>query len=198
MEGRQRFNPQVRRRQILDIAVHMFYETGYDGASLRDLSKQVGINKATIYHYFQSKEEILFNVIEDVGKSLLEGLVDASRGDEPFEALKEMIHFQILYIRDNLERIKVLVEDQKSLSGDYAARSRVIQTEILRVYEEVIERCMSDGLIRKVHCATAAFSILGQINWLYHWYKPAGALGIEQLAEEVASILLHGLVAREG
>jgi AcrR family transcriptional regulator len=195
MEVRQRLAPQVRRRQILDTAVHMFYESGYDGASLRNLSSRVGINKATIYHYFPSKEDILFHIIEEVGQSLLAGLLAASKNDDSFQALKEMVHFQILYIRDNLEHIKVLVEDQKSLGPNLAGRSRIVQSDILRAYEGTLQRCINDGKIRKVHCTTAAFAILGQINWLYHWYKPEGPLPIEELAVEVASILLYGLAS---
>ena len=54
------------------------------------------------------------------------------------------------------------------------------------------------GVLRRVHLATAAFSLLGQINWLYHWYRPDGSLPISQLADEVMTILFEGLAVREG
>ena len=73
MGERRRLHPELRKRQILEAAVHLFFEVGYEGASLRDLASSVGINKATIYHYFESKEEILFHIVSQVGRELLEG-----------------------------------------------------------------------------------------------------------------------------
>jgi hypothetical protein len=61
------------------------------------------------------------------------------------------------------------------------------------LYEEVLAQCMEQGKVRRLRLATAAFSILGQINWLYHWYRPDGPLKIPELADEVTKILLHGL-----
>ena len=195
MKDRKRLPPQMRRKQILDTAVHLFFTVGYEGASLRDLAAKVGINKATIYHYFDSKEEILFHILDEVGMNLLEGLTEASRSEDPMQGLEAMVRFQIGYMENNLERIKVLVEEQKSMGAHLSAKTKVAQARILALYEDVLERCMGQGRIKKIHLATAAFSILGQINWLYHWYKPDGALSIEQLADEVTSILLHGLSA---
>jgi len=194
MKARKRMQPDVRRKQILDMAVHLFYTMGYEGASLRDLADHVGINKATVYHYFESKEEILFHILDEVGASLLEGLQHArSSALDPLQSLEAMVRFQILYMEDNVERIKVLVEELKSLGPVTAARIKVVQADIFELYEGILAECIQSGQVRHVRLATAAFSILGQINWLYHWYKPEGPLRISELADEVSTILLYGL-----
>ncbi len=194
MKERQRMPPHVRRQQIIDTAVQLFYTIGYEGASLRDLARNVGINKATIYHYFDSKEEILFHILDLVGQSLLGGLIEANKSsDDPMKRLEAMVRFQLGYMEGNLERIRVLVEEQKSLGPELAKKTKIVQGEILKLYENVLEECMAKGQIRKLHKATAAFSIIGQINWLYHWYRPDGELSIGQLVDEVTSILLYGL-----
>lgn len=196
MNERRRMPPEVRRQQILDTAVHLFFTMGYEGASLRDLAQHVGINKATVYHYFESKEEILFHILDDVGNALYGGLCDArNSSQDPMENLKAMVRFQICYMEDNLERIKVLVEEQKSLGPESAAKSKIIQSDILRLYEEVLTQCMDGGQVRKMHLASVAFSIIGQINWIYYWYKPGGSLEISALADQVLSIVLHGIAS---
>lgn len=194
MRARRRMPPDIRRRQILDTAVNLFYEIGFEGASLRDLAQKVGINKATVYHYFESKEEILYHILDEVGQSLLGGLEEARRSStDPVECLRAMVRFQIFYMEANVEGIKVLVEEQKSLGIEIAERTKVVQDQILKLYESVLKQCMDDGKIKRLHLATTAFAILGQINWLYHWYRPEGALTIKQVADEVMTILFDGL-----
>ncbi len=195
MPERRRLQPELRKRQILDAAVHLFFEAGYEGASLRDLANRVGINKATIYHYFETKEEILFHIVTEEGQRLLEGVREVvQRGGRPLEVLEAMVRFQIGYMEDHVEQVKVLVEEKKSLRADLQRQSRATESAILELYKQVLERCQGEGSIRPVHPTTAAFGILGQINWLYHWYRPEGALAIRELADQVVALLYHGLL----
>jgi AcrR family transcriptional regulator len=194
MRERRRMQPDMRRKQIIDTAVHLYFTMGYEAASLRDLAERVGINKATIYHYFTSKEEILYEIVEHVGRELLDGLTEArgSAGD-PLAGLEAMIRFQIGYMEGHFEEIKVLVEEQKSLKNDAADRTKVLQAEILKLYKQTLSECMDAGLVRRLHLPTAAFAILSQINWLYYWYQPHGPLSIRELTDEVLTILSNGL-----
>ncbi|MBI5018386.1 MAG: TetR/AcrR family transcriptional regulator [Deltaproteobacteria bacterium] len=198
MSERRRLQPEIRRQQILDAAIHLFYQVGFEAASLRDLASRVGINKATIYHYFESKEEILSHIIGEVGQQLLEGVVDAARGPgDPVQVLEAMVRFQIGYLEAHLEGIKVLVEEKKSLRADLRARVRSEETEIFRRYKDVLVRCQEAGTVRRSHLATSAFAILGQINWLYQWYKPDGTLSTGELADEIVAILFRGLLVSD-
>lgn len=195
MGERRRLQPELRKQQILEAAVRLFFEIGYEGASLRDLAARVGINKATIYHYFQSKEEILFHIVSEVGQELAAGVREAAQGEGDARArLEAMIRFQIGYMENHVEEIKVLVEEKKSLRDDLHEASRANEAEILRHYKEVLGRCRDEGRIRPVNLTTAAFGILGQINWLYHWYRPEGPLAIRDLADQVVGLLFHGLL----
>ncbi|GAB4283110.1 MAG: TetR/AcrR family transcriptional regulator [Deferrisomatales bacterium] len=199
MSERRRLNPELRKRQIVDAAVHLFFEVGYEGASLRDLAARVGINKATIYHYFESKEEILFHIVREVGQELLRGVREAaSRPGSPLDRLEAMIRFQIGYMEGHVEQVKVLVEEKKSLRADLQKTSKATESEILRLYKEVLNQCEAGGQVRPVHLTTAAFGILGQINWLYHWYRPEGPLPIRELADQVVALLFRGLLPGDG
>jgi AcrR family transcriptional regulator len=199
MPERKRLQPELRKQQILYAAVRLFYEVGYEGASLRDLASRVGINKATIYHYFESKEEILFHIVKQVGDELLDGVRRASRGSSaPLDVLEGMVRFQIGYVENHVEEIKVLVEEKKSLRADVQRSSRQTEAEILELYKSALRRCQEAGRVRRCHLTPAAFGILGQINWLYHWYQPGGSLSVRQLADEVVALLFRGLLPAEG
>ena len=137
MTQRKRLHPELRRQQIVAAAIRVFFEMGYEGASLRDLAAQVGINKATVYHYFASKEEILYHILREVGGGLLEGVRRAAAYDgNPLDALEAMIRFQIEYMEDHLEEVKVLVEEKKSLRADLMHTTRDTESEILRLYKD--------------------------------------------------------------
>ncbi|MDF1554037.1 MAG: TetR/AcrR family transcriptional regulator [Deferrisomatales bacterium] len=195
MTRRTRLHPELRRQQIVSEAIHVFFELGYEGASLRDLARRVGINKATVYHYFSSKEEILYHIVREVGSGLLDGVRRAAQsGDDPLADLEGMVRFQIEYMEDHLEEVKVLVEEKKSLCAELLRATQDNESAILGLYKSTLERCLERGLIRPVQITTAAFGILGQINWLYHWYRPEGPLSIRELSDQVLSLLFHGLV----
>lgn len=199
MNQRKRLQPELRRQQIVAAAIHVFFEQGYEGASLRDLAGRVGINKATVYHYFASKEEILNHIVAQVGDGLLDGVRQAARStDDPLVALETMIRFQIEYMEDHLEEVKVLVEEKKSLNAELSHSTRDTESAILKLYKNRLERCSEQGLVRPVNITTAAFGILGQINWLYHWYRPDGPLTIQELADQVVALLFHGLLPGGG
>ena len=195
MTRRTRLHPELRRQQIVTEAIHVFFEMGYEGASLRDLAGRVGINKATVYHYFSSKEEILYHIVREVGSGLLDGVRRAAHsGDDPLAALEGMVRFQIEYMEDHLEEVKVLVEEKKSLCTELLRATQDNESEILTLYKDTLGRCLERGRIRPVQITTAAFGILGQINWLYHWYRPEGLLSIRELSDQVLSLLFYGLV----
>jgi AcrR family transcriptional regulator len=195
MHTRKRMHPELRRKQIVDTAVRLFFTMGYEGASLRDLADQVGINKATVYHYFESKEEILFHIVDRVGEELVEGVREAQRSSpDPLTELEAMIRFQIGYMEDNFAQIKVLVEEKKSLRADLEAKSLAAEAAVLRMYKETLARAMESGQVRRHNLSAMAFGILGQVNWLYQWYRPDGELTIAQLSDEVVSMIFDGLV----
>jgi hypothetical protein len=130
-----------------------------------------------------------------VGQELLGGVKEAAeRPEGPLIALEAMIRFQIGYMENHTEQIKVLVEEKKSLGADLQKNVRAVEAEIFRLYKEVLAKCQRVRLVRLLHPATSAFAILGQINWLYHWYSPDGPLAIRELADQTVTILVHGVL----
>lgn len=193
---KMRKKPEVRREEIIETAIELFYEHGYHKASIRDITERMGLTKAAIYYHFNSKEEILFDIIDQATKELLYIFKSSiSEDKEPIDNLRDLIVNQILYMKSNRKKVKILVEDKRFLSGELNAIVKNKERTIFYLFRSYVEKMQETGSIRAFDLTTAAFGIFGMINWLYHWYRPNKKLTIEELAMHIVNILFHGLLS---
>jgi AcrR family transcriptional regulator len=192
LENRAHF--QNRRQEIISVATDLFYEYGYQKASLRDISGRLGITQAAIYYHFQNKEEILYTIIERVSNELLFALKSCLSGKrESIENLKEAIVQHILSMKTNRKGAKITIEDKRFLSGDLNRLVKEKEKAIFYLYKSYLLELQRIGRIKNCDLTAATFGILGMINWLYHWYRSGKGLSMEQLAQEIVNILFYGL-----
>jgi AcrR family transcriptional regulator len=188
----------VRRQEILKIAVDVFYEYGYHKASINYISTILGTTKAAIYYHYRNKEEILFTVVDKITNELLLSFTACqSKHSDPIERLRALISTQISFIESHRKEIKILIEDKRFLSGDLNRLIREKERTIFRLYRANMKELQEEGKLRDIDLTTATFGIFGMINWLYHWYRPDKNLSIEDLGEHIIKILLHGLLSNQ-
>ena len=186
----------VRREEILDIAIDVIFEHGYHKTSIRDISDKLGLTKAAIYYHFSNKEEILFNIIDQVQKELSYIFKSSiSQDKDPIENLRNLIANHILYMKSHRKAVKVLLEDKKFLSGEQYKLTRDKETAIFYLFRSYIEEMQRQGKLSDFDATAATFGIFGMINSLYHWYSPDKKLTIEQIADQFINILFHGLLS---
>lgn len=184
-------------REICRIAARVFYEKGYDGASMQDIAQAVGLTKAGLYHHVGSKDRLLFEIM-NYGMDILDETVLARVKDiaDPQEKLRQTIigHIDLIVRARDLE-ITVILHENRSLKG--ALRKKINARK--RKYIDYLE-----GLIGQVqeHAGTrplisrrlAAFALLGMINWLYQWFRPEGPTHQNELAEAYVDFFFRGLL----
>jgi len=186
-----------RRRKILDEATKLFYEQGYQKASLRDIAAKVGITQAAIYYHFKNKEEILFNIIEEKSNNLIFLLKSSfSQKKDPLDNLKDAILEHSKTIRSSKSGAKIILEDKRHLSDDLKKHVRDKERIVFNMYKEYLEKLQHAGIVKKCDLGVAALSILGMINWLYHWYNPVKSLPIETIAEQITDNFFHGILVQ--
>ncbi len=187
-----------RRQEIINAAIDLFYEYGYQKASLRDLSRKVGLTQAAIYYHFRNKEEILYTIIEKSSNDLYFTLKSCLSGKkDAVEELRDAILQHILSIKHGRKGAKIIIEDKRFLSGDLNKLVKEKEKAIFYLYKNHLAELQRMKRIREGDLTVGTFGILGMINWLYHWYRPEKGLSLEQLAEQIASNLFHGLL-RDG
>ncbi|HST12806.1 MAG TPA: TetR/AcrR family transcriptional regulator [Terriglobales bacterium] len=161
-----------RLSEILAHATDVFDEKGYEGASMRDLSRASGMSLAGLYYYFESKETLLYLIQRHTFSTILERLRIRLQGvTEPEDRIRVFIANHLEYFLANQKAMKVLSHEDEVLKNGYGE-------EIAGIKREYVRACI--GLMDELKRAqrlefssrTAALSLFGMMNWIYTWYKP--------------------------
>ncbi|OJY43952.1 MAG: hypothetical protein BGP03_06625 [Pseudonocardia sp. 73-21] len=186
--------------ELIDVATQVFYEKGYDGASLQDIADRLGMLKGSLYYYIQSKEDLLFDVISAVHK---EGLAVVRARAEvpggPLERLESVIVGHVEHTCRNLVPTAVFLHELSSLPEE--RRREILGSEhaYQGVFRDLIEKAQAEGLVRAdLEPRLAALSVLGSTNWVYRWFRPGGAFTPEQIGSELAEMSIRGIATAEG
>lgn len=182
-----------RLSEILAHATDVFDQKGYEGASMRDLSRASGMSLAGLYYYFETKEKLLYLIQRHTFTTILERLRTRLEGVTETEArIRVFIQNHLEYFLSNQKAMKVLSHEDEVLKNGYGAEIAGIKREYVRLCEGLIDELKrARGL--EFSSRTAALSLFGMMNWIYTWYKPRVDGGAERLAREMGDIFLHGL-----
>jgi len=185
-----------RLGQILVHATDVFDEKGYEGASMRDLSRASGMSLAGLYYYFESKEKLLYLIQRHTFTTILERLRSRLEGvSDPEARIRVFIANHLQYFLANQKAMKVLSHEDEVLKNGYGAEIAGIKREYVRICVELMNDLQrSRGL--DFSSRTAALSLFGMMNWIYTWYKARLDGDAEELAREMGDIFLHGLSGR--
>jgi len=183
-----------RLAEILIHATEVFCNKGYEGASMRDLSRASGMSLAGLYYYFESKERLLFLIqkhtfttIMERLKARLEGVSDAE------ERIRIFILNHLEYFLANQAAMKVLSHEAEVLKNGFAAEVAAIKREYYRICVGLLDDLKRE---RDLQFSTriAVLSLFGMMNWIYTWHNPRVDADAASIAREMADIFLRGVV----
>jgi TetR/AcrR family transcriptional regulator, cholesterol catabolism regulator len=182
-----------RMAEILAHATEVFCKKGYEGASMRDLSRATGMSLAGLYYYFESKERLLFliqkhtfSTIVQRLKARLEGVTDAE------ERIRIFILNHLEYFLANQAAMKVLSHEAEALKNGFASEVAAIKREYYRICVNLLDELKRDrGLL--VSTRIAVLSLFGMMNWIYTWHKPRVDADAASIAGEMSGIFLRGV-----
>ncbi len=183
------------RQEILRTAARLFQQQGYDGTSMNDVAAALKLSKGGLYHHFQSKDEILFNLIDHAMDITQDRVINAVRGiADPEARLRALIRLHIavvLSIRDR--EITVMLHENHPLPPPLRKRINIRKKEYVHFVENVIQEVRALRRSKgNVSPRAAAFALLGMINWIYQWYRPEGTLQEENLVQQYTEIFFAG------
>jgi AcrR family transcriptional regulator len=183
-----------RLGQILDHATEVFCLKGYEGASMRDLSRATGMSLAGLYYYFESKERLLFLIQKHTFTTILQQLkARLEKATDPEQRIRVFIQNHLEYFVRNQQGLKVLSHEDESLKNGSGTEIAAIKREYYRICLGLMEGLrLQRGL--DFNARTAVMSLFGMINWIYTWYNPRVDGNAEALAEQMGNIVLNGIV----
>lgn len=200
-ESTDRPSPYVREgyddrlNHILRAATRVISRDGYVGASMRTVAQEAQVSLAGIYHYFDSKEKMLFLIQFRTFNSLLMNLKEKLHGVvDPVEQLRVMVRAHVEYFAANMEALKVCSHELDSLSSDAYEQTLSIRREYYSVTRAFVDRIIDErGQSRATDRHVATMSLFGMLNWLYRWYDPRRDGAPSGLARQIAGQFLSGI-----
>ena len=184
-------------REICRVAARVFYEKGYDGASMQDIAKAVGLTKAGLYHHVGSKDRLLFEIM-NYGMDILDETVLQKVKDiqDPREKLRQTIIGHIdLIVRARDQEITVILHENRSLKGALRKKINARKREYIHYLEGLIARVQEQsGGAPLLSPPLAAFALLGMVNWLYQWFRPEGPTKQTELTQTYVDFFFRGLL----
>jgi AcrR family transcriptional regulator len=188
---------EIRRDEILDIAAQCFADRSYPAASMNDIAGAGGTSKARLYHYYESKEAILFDLLDRYTQRLLAliGQVEATaqrRSLDDRAALHELVRSFLDEYEHSATRHVALLYDTKFLGA--AQRDLILdrQRDVVSAVTRFLRRAYP-ARVSAGNQTPVAMMLFGMINWTFTWLRPGGPLSYAAFAEEVIGMLEHGL-----
>lgn len=184
-----------RLGEILAFATDVFYEKGYEGASMRDLSRASGMSLAGLYHYFESKEKLLYLIQSTTFRTIIErvrGRLEES--SDPIERIRIFIANHLEYFLANKKGMKVLSHEADSLKNGYGKEVAAIKREYYAICLGLLEDLKrAQGLESSPRLAV--LSLFGMMNWIYTWHNPRIDADAGALSRQMGDIFLNGILA---
>jgi AcrR family transcriptional regulator len=187
-----------RLSKILLHATEVFYDKGYEGASMRDLARSSGMSLSGLYYYFESKEKLLYLIQKYTFSTIVERLRE--RLDEvsnPEQRIRVFILNHLEYFLANKKAMKVLSHEAEVLKNGFGAEVAAIKREYYRICVGLLD---DFKLTKRLEFSSrmAVLSLFGMMNWIYTWYNPRVDADAEELSRGMGDIFLRGISAGSG
>ncbi|MGH2938819.1 MAG: TetR/AcrR family transcriptional regulator [Solirubrobacterales bacterium] len=182
---------------MLEAAGKVFAERGYSEASVQDVADALGILKGSLYHYIETKEDLLFWLLEEVHRDVEEilGRIEAEEGLDPLERLQSYVREQVEYNLANLQRISIYYHDMDRLSADRLKRILDQRHAHERFVNKLIREAQDQGLAdASLDARVLTNCLFGTVIWTYRWYRPNGKISRDRIATLCADFALNGIV----
>jgi AcrR family transcriptional regulator len=190
----RRGRPGYDLESLLAIAVTVFNERGYDGTSMEDLSRRLGISKSSIYYHVDSKEDLLALALDRAldGLFRVAGEIGASE-DAAIVRLERLVRGSVQVLADRLPYVTLLLRARGNTSTERAALAR--RREFDQIVADLVAEAERDGDIRPdVDPAITARLLFGLVNSLVEWYRPDRRVtSAAELADAVCAVAFDGL-----
>lgn len=185
-----------RWNDIIEAAAEAFRTKGFAATSLEDIASAVGIWKGSLYHYIDTKEDLLFAIVKEPANEILQGLRDLSEMDlPPTEKIRHATRSHLKVLEGNFVYASVYLQEiaGRRKMKEWSAMDR----EYLDLLESIVREGVASGEFSALtHPRIATLGMIGSLNWLTHWYRPDGSMRADEIADQFCDMFLGGLITR--
>ncbi len=182
-------------QQILEHSARIFAEKGFDGTSIREISRATGMSLAGLYYYFRTKEELLCLIQERCLVTLLENGRKIQESEKnPREKIALFVHNHLGFFLHNMNEMKVMSREDTALTADFEKRILDLKRRYLKALVDLVEELQRHERVRKLNVRVAALALFGMMNWIYTWYNPKRDPSLRPLIEQMLRIFFFGVL----
>lgn len=186
----------TKSRAILDSAAALFAKVGFPNAKMQDVAQACGATKSMLYHYFPTKDDLLFAMLEEHLEKLIAAMEEAIADSGGSQArFKTFVQIYVQKSNQSRRRHVTAMNDMKFLP-------KARQTPLLKLEKRVTDLCAD--LLRDLHPGLEqpvykpyGMLLLGMLNWTDFWYRPNGEIKPDELCERITRLFLHGFMAEK-
>ena len=187
----------LRRDEILNVAADCFARQSYPATSMNDIAAACGTSKARLYHYYESKEAILFDLLDRYTQKLLGiiGQVQATAHRQALDeraTLHELIRAFLREYETSATRHAALLGSTQFLGEEQREVILNRQRDVVSAVTRFLRRAYPDR-VGKTNQTAVTMTLFGMINWTFTWLRPGGAMSYPAFADEVIALLDRGL-----
>lgn len=183
-----------KRTEIIDTAAKLFAEKGFENTTTRDICRATGMSHAMIYYYFDDKESLLYEILDDILSDGLERIKKIARSNKSLkEKLTAITDVYARYHVDKIDKMKVFVHEQKSLKQEHKKKVSEYQREYLSIIVNILKHLKKKDEVVNLDATVAAFTFFGMVHWAYRWYDPNGKIKPKQLSAIINRIFTKGI-----
>jgi len=194
--GAELATARPREAQLRREAVRLFREHGYDGTSMQDLAEALGMRRGSLYHYIESKEDLLFGVVQAAMARFIDEVVPVLAGPgAPAERLRHAVAVHLRIAADEPDELTLLQVELKALSPDRRSRILAERDAYEQAWRDLVRGAMREGSFRCDDERTPVLMILATCNWFSQWYRQSGPLGVDEFAHRFAALFLAAVGA---
>jgi TetR/AcrR family transcriptional regulator, cholesterol catabolism regulator len=184
-----------RLAALISAAARLFAEKGYHATSMTDLTDAAGLGRGGLYHYIDSKLDLLFMIHEQVIAPLQAEVRDVDKRQlDPPEALRAIAKALMRSISSRPNEVSVFLHEWKTMSSQphwKAVRKKRRDLEL--IIKRTFDRGVMDGSLQVADTQLACFAFLGMINYSYTWFDPSGEWSFDEIADSFCTMLLAGV-----
>ncbi len=186
-----------REDELLETAIRLFKEKGFHNTSMQDLADALGMQKGSLYYYIDSKEELLWQLLERAMRVMTVQIDEIYAAEmSPQMKLRLALQKHAVTMMENLDLISVYLQEYRSLPPERLKEALNIRKHYEKVLMQIIRDGIQAGEFRAVDEKMALFGILGMLNWTHQWFSPQGKLTAQEIADLLIDLVMNGLNKR--
>ncbi len=187
-----------RLEEILHHASAVFCDKGFAAASIRDISRASGTSLAGLYYYFKSKDHLLFLIQQEAFLTLIRTLEEKLSGvADPEQAIRMFVENHLEHFVGDSKRAKVLSHESDTLKGPYQCEIAGLKKKYYRQCLTILEQFQAARQLQGVNTRLAVLSLFGMMNWIYTWYNPRVDGDWKEVASQMSSTFLRGVLGAD-